>query len=325
MLNQSDKFIVYLDPDTLGYMFLSYTKRRNYPVMNKLFSLLAEGFKNNYLITPLSTDHFLPYIAENQIDRAFLTMIGKLGQLQFHQRFTVRMLQLIRVITYFFEQHYTREIWRDAFTSDPDERLVQGFNKYSSITAPNVIQANEREKKLSQVYDFINRIKNGQTVDTIASDYFKILWEQFPDIIRPYLPSDGSPEYHMKQFFDFKEIKDIPEFHIISTILFPLFEAHGIEEVENGSCDSVLLAAETFSAYMPYSHFYVTTGDIAELIITTGVNTVYNVRIYDNNESSLYQLIEDITEAVKTKRQEKKKTSSKTIYHRGGSSKGFYR
>ena len=325
MLNQSDKFIVYLDPDTLGYLFLSFTKRRNYPVMNKLFSLLEEGFKNNYIVTPLSTDHLLSYITENKIDRSFLTMMGKLGQLHYHQRFTVRMLQLIRVINFFFEQHYTRQIWSDAFTSDPDERLAQGFNKYSSITATNVLQANEREKKLSQVYDFINRIKNGQTVDMIASEYFKVLWEQFPDIIRPYLPSDGIPEYHMKRFFDFNEIKDIPEFHIISTILFPLFEAYGIEEIENGSRDPVLLAAETFSAYMPYSNFYVTTGDIAELIITTGVNTVYNVRVYENNESSLYQLIEDITEAVKTKRQEREKSSTKTIYQRGGSSQGFYR
>ena len=74
MLNNTKKLIVYLDPDTLEYMYLNHIKKRNYPVMSKLYNVLHEGFNNNTLVTPLSMDHIQPYIDENQIDRNFLIL-----------------------------------------------------------------------------------------------------------------------------------------------------------------------------------------------------------------------------------------------------------
>ena len=68
MLNNTDKFVVYLDPDTLEYMFLNYSEKRNYPVMTKLYSLLQEGFVNNLVVTPLSMDHLRLYIDEKKND-----------------------------------------------------------------------------------------------------------------------------------------------------------------------------------------------------------------------------------------------------------------
>ena len=67
MLNETIKYIVYLDPDTLEYMYLNYTKRRNYPVMNKLYSLLNDGFVKNLVVTPLAMDHSSPYIHEKRM------------------------------------------------------------------------------------------------------------------------------------------------------------------------------------------------------------------------------------------------------------------
>jgi len=89
MLNKTRKIVVYLDTETLDYMYLNYSERRHYPVMNKLFNLLHEGFINNILVVPLSLDHILPHIEENKIIREFLNMMGEMGQVQFLQRFTV--------------------------------------------------------------------------------------------------------------------------------------------------------------------------------------------------------------------------------------------
>lgn len=323
MLNNTKKYIVYLDPDTLEYMFLTYTERRNYPVMRKLFAVLREGFTRNLLVSPLSLEHLYPYIEENKIDRQFLNMMGEFGQVQFLQRFTVRTLQLIRVVNFFFEQMYKKDPWKDAFSSDPDERYTPGFNKYHSITAQNILTALEREKKLSQVYDFIEKFKTGRKAGSIASDYYRFLWDQFPDVMRPYLPVDGDPDEHMAGFFSFEDIKDIPEFHIISNTLYPLFETYGIQDIEFGLKDDILLAAETAAAYVPYCHYFVTASDIAELFLINGISEIYNVKIYDNNESSLYKLIDDIKEALDTKKRSSKKETGKSIFSRGGP-KNYY-
>ena len=192
MLNNSRKIVVYLDPETLEFMYLNYTEKRNYPVMSKLFNLLNRGFESDLLVTPLSLDHLYPYIEENKIDRTFLDMMGELGQVQFLQRFTVRMLQLIRVVNFFFEQVYKKEIWKDAFAADPDQHYTPGFNKYSSITAQNVIKALDREKKLSQIFDFIEKYKAGVEAESLAAEHYEFLWEQFEDVMRPFLPADPS-------------------------------------------------------------------------------------------------------------------------------------
>jgi len=321
MFNETNKFIVYLDTDTLEYMYLNYTKRRNYPVMNKLYSLLSDGFVKNVVVTPLAVDHLSLYIHENQIDMHFLNMMGELGQVQFLQRFTVKMLQLIRVINHFFEQTYKKPLWKDVFSSDPDEKYTTGFNKYHSITAQNVIKTLEREKKHSRIYDFIESYKAKKDMRSIASFHFNYLWEQFPDFIRPYLPKKGSPEQHIKSFLEYEAIIDIPEFHIISNIFYSLFELYGIDDVETGNKDDILLAVENISTYLPYCHFYVTTVDIAELIMKTGINEAYNVMVYDHNESSLYKLIQDLTDSMRQKQMALDKEMKKSMYKRGGNHK----
>ena len=316
MLNTTDRYIVFLDSDTLKFMYLSYIKSRNYPVMNKLYTLLHEGYKSNLVITPISFNHILPYIDKNMISNEFLNMMGSIGQIQFHQSFTIRTLQLIRVINSFFGQNYEKPIWRDSFSSYPDEKYNPGFNKYHSISAQNVLKAIEREKNSSQIYFFIESFKEGKTIEDIAGEYFKYLWEKFPDIIKPYLPVDGDPEYYFKSFIENEEIKNIPEYHIVSNILYPLFEKYGIKDVEYGLKDDLLLAAETTAAYMPYCHYYVTTVDVAELVMITRMNEPYDVNIYDHNESSLYRLIDDLTESLKVKRVESKKKISKTAFRK---------
>ncbi|MCE5251018.1 hypothetical protein LLG96_12435 [bacterium] len=318
MLNRTDKFVVYLDIDTLEYMYLDYTNERSYPVMKKLYALLHEGFVNNWLLVPLSMDFILAFIKDNRIDQQFLNMMGGIGQIQFHQRFTLKTLQLIRIINSFFENTYTKPMWRDAFVRNPDERYTPGFNKYGSISAQNALTALEREKKTSQIYQFIESYKVGKQVDSLAGLHFRSLWEEFPDLIIPYLPAVGTPQVHMNKFLEYEYIKDIPEFHILSNVLYPLLDAYGIEEVEAGKRDSELLAAETIASYMPYCHFYVTNVDIAELINMNGINDIYNVRVYDHNESSLYKLIHDITERFKAQSKfVEGDAKSQTIFRKG--------
>ena len=266
-------------------------------------------------------DHIYPYIEENKIDPNFLSMMGEIGQVQFHQRFTVRMLQLIRVLKFFFKQNYKKELWRDAFSSDPDKKYSQGFNKYRSFTAQDVKKALERERKYSQISDFIEGYVKGNKAENLAAEHFRFLWEDFPDLIKPHLPAEGNPEAHIENFLKIEEIKDIPEFHILSNILFPLFDAYGIEDIENGNKDDILMAATSMSSYLPYCHFYATSSDIAELIIMSGINDVYNVKLYDNNESSLYKLIDDLSEAIIIKQSVVEKSKSKSIYRKTGPQK----
>jgi len=316
MLNMTEKLVVYLDPETLKYMFLNYTKERNYPVMTKLYTLLHEGYVNDLIVTPLTFEHVYPYIQDNKIPVEYLNMMGDIGQLQCHLRFTVRTLQLIRVINSFFELDYKKPIWRDAFSSDPDERTKSGFNKYLSISASNVMKAMEREKNNSQVYYFIESFKEKKPKESIAGEYYAYVWKQFPDLIKPHLPLDGDPEDHVKRFLSYEDIRDIPEFHIISNILYPLFETYGIQEIEYGRKDDLLLSAEKMAAYMPYCNYYVTTADVTELVSMIGINEPYNVLLYDDNESSLYRLIDDLTNAVNSKSIEKKKKETRTIFRK---------
>ena len=316
MLNDHDKLVVYLDPDTLKYLYLSYTKQRNYPVMNKLFTLLHEGYQNNFVVTPLTLEHIQPFIEEQNVSTDFFNMMGAMGQLQFFQRFTIRTLQLIRVINHFFDQTYSKPVWRDAFSSDPNALYAPSFNQYLSNSAMNVQKAIAREKKNSQIYFFINSFREGKPLESIAPEYFAFLWDQFPDLIKPYLPMDGDPEYHFRQFLEFDGLQEIPEFHIIANILYPLFETYGIKDIELGLRDDLLLAAETVAAYMPYTHFYVTTVDVAELVIMTRINESYGVRVYDHNESSLYKLINDLGEELKRRRSQVKKRITHTAFRK---------
>ena len=80
--------------------------------------------------------------------------------------------------------------------------------------------------------------------------------------------------------------------------------------------DDLLLAAEKMAAYMPYCNFFVSNVDVAELVNMTGINEPYNVKVYDNNESSLYRLIDDLTNALKHKSVEKDMRTSKTIFRK---------
>ncbi len=316
MLNTSDKLVVYLDTDTLRYMYLSYLSERNYPVMKKLYTLLMEGYKNNLIVTPISLNHIGVYMTENKIEGDFLTLMGNLAQVQFHQRFTVRTLQLIRVINSFFGLDYKKQLWRDAFSSNPDDKYAAGFNMYSSVSAQNVIKALEREKKKSQIYYFIESFKNRQPFGELAKGYFTILWEMFPDLILPHLPKDDTFEAHMKRFLENDDIKDIPEYHIVSTIVYPILEAYGLKTIETGQKDDVLEAAEIMAAYMPYCHFYVTASEVVEQAKKFGINEIYNVKVYNNNESSLYRLIDELTEAMKLKKVEKSKKETKTTFRK---------
>lgn len=316
MLNNTEKKIVYLDNETLRYMYLTYTGERIYPVMKKLYAALSDGFMNDRLVTPLSLDYVLPYIDNNKIRAEFLSMVAGVGQIQFHQRFTIKTLQLIRIINHFFENPYAKPMWKDAFTGDPNERFKIGFNRYMSITAQNSIQVTNREKKYSQLFEFIDSYRMGKSADEMAVQHFRSLWEEFPDLIKPYLPPVGSAETHMNQFLEHEEIKDIPEFHIISSILDPMVEAYGIDQVEHGLRDDELLAAETVASYLPYCHYYVTKVDIAEILNMSGIPETYDVRVYDHNESSLYRLIQDITTDSKSDAAKRDLMSRRTMFRK---------
>ena len=322
MLNTTEKLIIYLDNDTLKYLFYDFSGERSYPVMKKLYALLHDGFVNDWLCTPFTIDSVPGFIKENRIEQKFLEMMGGIGQVQYHQRFTIKTLQLIRIINSFFDNHYTKPMWRDAFSVNPDENYTPGFNKYNSVNAKNAFLALEREKKTSQIFEFIESYKAGKEADSLAGAHFRFLWDEFPDLIIPFLPTVGTPESHMTTFLDYDAIKDIPEFHILSNVLYPLLDAYGIEEVEAGKHDSALLASEIIASYMPYCHFYVTSVDIAELVMMSGINKPYNVRIYDHNESSLYKLINDITEMYKAKSKFKSGSArNQTMFRRGLSRK----
>lgn len=318
MLNNSEKIVVYLDSETLRYMFMSFSKVRNYPVMNQLYSVLNEGFTSNNVVTPLMYDHIYPYVKGNQIERKFFDMMGGISQIQFHQKFTVKTLQLIRVINSFFSQTYKKPVWQDAFAANPDERYIPSFNKFCSISAQVVINSVSREKKLSQIYDFIEGYRNNTSVYELAVKHYQYLIDQFTDLIIPNLPQDGIAEYHIKSFLKNEDIKEIPEFNILSNVLFAIFESYNFDEIEQGTQDNILAAAENLSVYMPYCHYYVTTVDIAELVNMSGLNKIYEVNVYDNNESSLYQLINDITAKIREKKIQKDKESQKTVFRKGG-------
>ena len=80
--------------------------------------------------------------------------------------------------------------------------------------------------------------------------------------------------------------------------------------------DDLLLASEITSAYMPYCNYYVSTVDIAELILMSGINEEYKVRVYDHNESSLYKLIDDLTLACRSKSIERRRKETKTMFRK---------
>ncbi len=301
MFNDTEKTIIYLDPDTLSYMYLDYSEVRSYPVMKKLYSTLHNGFVNNYLVTPLSIDSIMYFIKDNRIDLKFLNMMGGLGQVQFLQSSTIKTLQLIRVVNSFYNNTYKKPVWRDAFSGNPDEKFIHEFGKYSSLSPKNILLALEREKKNSQIFEFIDGYQTGKLIKEIARNHFSYLWEKFPDLITPYLPKIGSSETYMKEFLEYDDIKEIPQFHILSSVLYPLFDSYGIYNVESGIKDNELIAAEIMSVYLPYCHFYVTTVDIAEQVSKSRFNDLYNVKIYDHNESSLYKFIHDITELCSIK------------------------
>lgn len=318
MLNETGKRIVYLDGDTLKYMFLTYTGQRTYPVMRRLFSVLHDGYVADQLVVPLAVDLVAPYIENNKIDPAFIAMMGELGQVHYHQRFNIRVLQFISVVGYFFGNHADRPGWRDAFSSDPGEKYRYGFNRYSSITAMNVSQAVARERAHSRMLQFIESCKMKMSDAEIAAEHFGSLWEEFADLIKPALPIVGTPESHLAEFLSNEEIKEIPEFKIFSAVLTPMFEAYGIEHVERGLRDEELLAVENIAAYLPYCHYYVTEVDIAELLNMSDIPETYGVRVYDHNESSLYRFIQDITDYLKSDAARKKDLAQKTVFRRGG-------
>jgi len=56
-----------------------------------------------------------------------------------------------------------------------------------------------------------------------------------------------------------------------------------------------------------YFNFNVVSVDIAEFVIMTETSETYNVRVYNKKESSLYELIQDVTNAVKNKDHKVKK------------------
>ncbi len=317
MLNDFDKIVVYLDVETLKFMYMSYTKNREYPVMKKLYSLLHEGYINDTIVTPITFNHLLPHIDENTIDSDYLAMMGSLGQLQFHRRFTVRTLQLIRIINHFFEKKYNKPLWRDVFSANPNDKYVAGFNQYRSISIQNVLKSYQREKNASRIYFFIDNYKKGRKFEDIAGEYYHYIWDEFPDLITPYLPMDGSAEYSMNKFLDYDEINEIPEYHLISSLLSLLFETYGIGKIESGEEDSLLLKAETAAAYMPYCHFYVTEVEIADIINMCGINQSYDVKVYDNNESSLYKMINEIRFRVDMLIDERKQKTNKTMFKKG--------
>jgi hypothetical protein len=318
MLNQTKKKIVYLDSETLRYMFYTYTGERVYPVMKKLYTVLNDGFMKDWLVVPLSIDQVLPYIKDNKVENAFLSMMGGIGQVQFHQRFTIKTLQLIRILNHFFDNSYSKPLWQDAFTSDPGEKFRKGFNRYTSISAQNVFQTVSREKNCSQVFEFIKNYKSGNSIEKVAAWHFRTIWDQFPDLIRPFLPSVGAPENHLNKFLDNEDIRDIPEFHIMATVLYPMVDTYGFERIAHGLQDEELLAAESISAYLPYCHYYVTKVDIAEILTMSDVQETYSVRVYDNNESSLFKLIHDFTEEYRNDLSRKELQSRKTIFQKGG-------
>lgn len=318
MLNTTDKKIVYLDGETLRYMYYTFTEERVYPVMKKFYSVLADGFVNNLLVTPLSVDHVLPYINEKKVEASFLDMMGEIGQVQFHQRFTIKTLQLMRIINHFFNNSVNKPLWRDVFTDDPDGRNSNAFKRYTSISAQNAIQSASREKNHSQIFEFLEGYKSGKPVEEIAILHFRSIWEQFPELVRPSLPTVGAADMNFARFLENKEIMEIPEFHIMATLMYPLIEAYGIEQIEHGLRDEELLAAETVAAYLPYCHYYITKIDIAEVLTMSDVQETYGVRIYDYNESSIYQFINDITDDLKHDLSRKDYLSRKSIFQKGG-------
>ena len=54
--------------------------------------------------------------------------------------------------------------------------------------------------------------------------------------------------------------------------------------------------------------------EIAEIVLMSAIYEPYNVKVYDHNESSLYKLINDLTQAIELKKMENSKKSSKTIF-----------
>ena len=311
MLNRTEKNIVYLNNDTLKYMYMDFTGARSYPVMKKLYTTLRDGFTNNWLVTPLSIDSIPHFIQDNRIDSKYLEMMSGIGHAQFLQRFTIKILQLIRIINSYYDNAYKKPFWRDSFSVNPDEKYSSEFNRYSSMNAKNIFRLLEREKNNSQILEHLHSFKTGEMIKKVAQTHFFSLWEKSSDLISPYLPRMGSSESYMRDFLENDEIKDIPQFHILSSVFYPLIDMYGLEEIEAGLKDKEIIAAETMSVLMPYCHYYVTTADIAELVVTNGFNYDYNVKVYDDNESSLYTMINDVYDAYKMKSKISKSAAKK--------------
>ena len=77
------------------------------------------------------------------------------------------------------------------------------------------------------------------------------------------------------------------------------------------------------ASYFPYCHYYVTSSDITKLVTTTGINEIYNVKSYDNSESSLYKLVDDLSEAIMTKRSTMEKSKDKSMFRKSGPQRYF--
>jgi hypothetical protein len=167
-------------------------------------------------------------------------------------------------------------------------------------------------------FKFIESYKSGNAVEEIAAQHFRSIWDQFPNIIKTFLPTAGAPETHIIKFLENGDIREIPEFHILATVLYPMVKAYGIDQIEHGLQDEEILAAESIAIYLPHYHYYVTKVDIAEILTKSDVQETYHVRVYGHNESSLYRLIEGLTEDCKNEVSRKEYQSRKTIFQKGG-------
>jgi len=54
------------------------------------------------------------------------------------------------------------------------------------------------------------------------------------------------------------------------------------------------------------------------LAVTLGIDVFYNVRVYEHNESSLFRLIDEITEDRKTAQKKQSMSGQRTIFQKGG-------
>lgn len=300
MPKRTKKLIVYLDQNFISEMAKADSKKSVKDEFRHIYKLLHEGFLDEKLVVPTSWFHEVETSLAVELKERIVSCQNFLGQIRLNFPESVRQAQIMAYASKFKGAANIDPLAINiAFIENPDKRIkmlnvvvdshLESFDFKSSRMRTAQDLESLRQKIISSNISYIDQFRTemkGQQLHCLKANYEHLI----------YLFNDD--EEKVLEFIMSDIFSRIPCINIEAKLMSYILTKFRDRVIKESDCTDI----DIISTYLPYIDVFATDGFIAERIIELGIDSDYNIDLFDARTSKLHLFIKYLEKYLQSSR-----------------------